>query len=108
MRLLPMIGLLGALAVGAAGCKTVYEPIVVDGEVRAGVVTPPTAGPFDRQIPAEAVPGDPGKFVIYRARRTVDWDKVGDVTGDVIGGVGLALLYTAEISLRVAAACVCR
>lgn len=103
MRLLPMLGLLGALAAGAGGCKTVYDPIVVDGEVRAGVVAAPESWPGD--LAPEPVPGEPGRFVVYRPRTTVDWDKVGDVTGGVLQVTGEVLLIAAEVTGRVLLEC---
>ena len=105
MRLLPMLGLLGTLSLGGAGCKTVYDPIVVDGEVRAGLVVAPAAASVDGATQAEPAPGEPGRFVVYRPRTTVDWDKVGDVTGDVLEATGTALLYAAVITGRVLIEC---
>jgi hypothetical protein len=67
---------------------TYYEPIVVEGRVVAGRMVPPQPGPYDLQRPAEPLRGEPGKYVVYRQRTTVDWRKVGLVTLEVLAAIG--------------------
>ena len=84
MRLIAMTVLVCALGLGAAGCMTYLEPIVVEGRVVDGRMVAPEPGPYDLQRPAQPLRGEPGKYVVYRQRTAIDWRKVGIVTLEVL------------------------
>ena len=111
MRLFAVAVLVFALGAGAAGCKTIYEPILVDGRVVAGVVVPPEPGPTDANRRPIAVPGEPGKFYVMRARTVVDWEGIGNGAGHFFEALGKGALVVGYFSLQVLAhlpACLCR